>query len=178
MATAGPDPSSVKTQKWLSHCAKCEQFARREFDFRALVFEESSKIRIGGRSANFTGSFHTAWTHGLRSRTAALRESIFRDWRQNTGRANRPDAMAAFLGACLRTPLTWRSLFQWFRQRQPFTDPMDSELRWRCDLGRAYRFGSWRHPCARAALGRSGCHSRFRASGLRTNAVGCAHLVA
>jgi hypothetical protein len=56
------DPGCVKTPKWLFHWEKHEQFARRAFDFRALVFEDSSKIRVRGRCAHLARSFHTAWT--------------------------------------------------------------------------------------------------------------------
>jgi len=56
----------VKTKKWLFDWAKHEQFARREFDFRALVFQESPRIRVRGRCANSPRSFHTAWTQSGR----------------------------------------------------------------------------------------------------------------
>jgi hypothetical protein len=54
-------PGCVKTKKWLFYWAKDEQFARREFDFRVLVFEEAPRIRVRGRCANSPRSFHTAW---------------------------------------------------------------------------------------------------------------------
>lgn len=66
-------------KKWLFYWSKHEQFARREFDLRALVFEESPRIRVRGRCANSPGSFHTAWVGKRHHRTfLCLKDSLRR----------------------------------------------------------------------------------------------------